>query len=159
MSTSSSQAEGRMREQVTVNTQTCSSYFCLVENKNLFQPEWTKALYIKKKITRNCLLTSLSMYLKSGELQTSETWSWSCWSYPSSSCSSAAQSSLPLNPGILQEMRGLLRVFQPCTCHSAILSLNAADQEQKTKWLLRTWWITPQNCLWFLQVHGAHPSN
>lgn len=45
------------------------------------------------------------MYLKSGELQTSDTWSWSCWSYPSRSCSRAAQSSLPLNPGILKQAR------------------------------------------------------
>lgn len=45
------------------------------------------------------------MYLKSGELQTSDTWSWSCWSYPSRSCSRAAQSSLPLNPGMLKQAR------------------------------------------------------
>lgn len=50
-------------------------------------------------------LTSLSMYLKSGELQTSDTWSWSCWSYPSSSCSRAAQSSLSLKPGMLKKMK------------------------------------------------------
>lgn len=79
-------------QEVTVNTQIVLFLFSSTRKKT-------------KPSHRICLLTSLSMYLKSGELQTSETWSWSCWSYPSKSCSSAAQSSLPLNPGILKEIK------------------------------------------------------
>lgn len=86
-------------QEVTINAWTVLFLFSFSRKK-------AHSLNLKEKPHhRICLLTSLSMYLKSGELQTSETWSWSCWSYPSKSCSSAAQSSLPLNPGILKEIK------------------------------------------------------